>query len=268
LALDKVATAALESAETGSTHIGLGQFTSIVSDNGLMVGNPGAHLTTGNSLTIGLSYQALRRLVEKRGQKLSELRVGIVGVAGNICNVYAQMIADEAGSLTLVHREPLETSPKFQAAIRSVLENSEISLERIKASSSIDDLIDCDVVILGTNSSKQIILPEHLKRDALVVDISVPSNIHPSVFTARPDVECFQGGYARLPLGQRLTSGMVPVPHGEVFACMAETVTVGLLNYDGNFSYGALSKLKVLESLVMAREVGIELGSLKKMASF
>jgi predicted amino acid dehydrogenase len=268
VALDKVSRGVVAAFDAGSTHVGLGQFTSIVTDNGLLATNPGVNLTTGNSLTIGLSYQALKRLLGKRGQKLSDLRVGIVGVAGNICNVYAQMVADEAGSLTLVHREPIEKSPKFQAAVRSVLSNSGLSQERVLASCSIEDLADCDVVILGTNSSKQIILPEHLRKNALVVDISVPSNIHPSVFTERPDVECFQGGYARLPLGQRLTSPMVPAPNGEVFACMAETVTVGLLNYTGNLSYGPLSKIKVLESLVMAKEAGIELGSLKKMASF
>jgi predicted amino acid dehydrogenase len=61
---------------------------------------------------------------------------------------------------------------------------------------------------------------------------------------------------------------MIPTPNGEVFGCMAETVTVGLLNYAGDFSYGPLSKIKVLESLVMAKEVGIELGSLKKMEGF
>lgn len=265
VAYKKVVQGVLDSMNAGSSHVGLGQYTSIVTNNGSLARSAGVSLTTGNSLTIGLAYQALKQLLAKRGQRLSDLVVGIVGVAGNICNVYAQMVADEAGAITLIHRQPMEESPKFRSAIQSVLDHSEISLHRIKTSCSVEDLSSCDVVILGTNTTKQIILPEHLKKNALVLDISVPSNIHPSVMTERPDVECFQAGYARLPMGQQLTSLMVPTPNGEIFGCMAETVTVGLLNYAGDFSYGALSKNKVLQSLVMAKEVGIELGSLKKM---
>jgi acetylornithine/succinyldiaminopimelate/putrescine aminotransferase/predicted amino acid dehydrogenase len=268
VALDRVTRGVLDAARSGSTHVGLGQYTSIVTDNGLLVGNRGIHVTTGNSLTIGLSYQALERLLAERGQRLEDLRVGLVGVAGNICNVYAQLVAGEAAGVTLIHREPLEKSPRFQAAVRAVLDHSGISPDRIRPSCSVDDLRECDVVILGTNTSQQMIRPEHLKRNALVVDISVPSNIHPSVFTGRPDVECFQGGYAHLPRGQRITSPIVPAPEGEVFACMTETIVVGLLAYDGHFSYGALNKARVLESLAMARQVGVELGSLKRIASF
>jgi predicted amino acid dehydrogenase len=110
--------------------------------------------------------------------------------------------------------------------------------------------------------------PEHLKKDALVLDISVPSNVHPSVFSERADVECVQGGFARLPLGQKLDDcALVFAPEGEIFACMAETLTLGLLNHPESFSRGPLSKERILRITRMARDAGIELGSVKRFSA-
>ena len=253
----------------GLSHVGLGQYTSIVTDSGTLLSlRPEWNVTTGNSLTVGFAYEALEDVLARKGWKLRDLHVGIVGIAGNICNTYAQLVADHARELTLVHREAIEVSPRFQRAVRSVLENSTIEPARVHSSSSMKDLSGCDVVILGTNSSQPLLRPEHLARDAVVLDISVPSNVDPAVYETRPDVECLQGGYARLPLGQQCESRLVPAPDGQIFACMAETVTLALANYRGCFSYGPLSKSGVLEIVEMAKRAGITIGSLKRTASF
>lgn len=264
-ALQKVREAVAIAQARGARHIGLGQYTSIVTDNGLLVPTADSAVTTGNSLTVGLSLKALKKLLKKRGQSLGDLHVGIVGAAGNICNVYAQIIGDYVREMTLVHRESFEQSPKFQAAVREILWNSKMDASQIHKTSDLSALINCDAVVLGTNSTRQMLLPEHLKQNALVLDISVPSNVHPRVFKERPDVECVQGGYAKLPLGQRFENPLFPMPEGEVFACMAETLTLGLLNFPESFSRGPLSKERILRIVRMAREVGIDLGSIKRM---
>lgn len=264
-ALEKVRKAVAASHERGATHVGLGQYTSIVSDNGLLIPTDGPRVTTGNSLTVGLCLKALKKLVKARGQDFSRMRVGVVGVAGNICNVYTQVIADYVGALTLIHRVPLEKSPKFRAAVKDILWNSRIDKERIKTDCDLAALADCDAVVLGTNSTLPLLMPEHLKKDALVLDISVPSNIHPRVFAERPDVECVLGGYAQLPLGQRLDTPLFPTPDGQIFACTAETVTLGLLDHPESFSLGPLSKEKILRITRMAKDVGIDLGSVKRV---
>ncbi|MCC7441122.1 MAG: aminotransferase class III-fold pyridoxal phosphate-dependent enzyme [Bdellovibrionales bacterium] len=254
--------------EEGATHLGLGQYTSIVSDNGLLLSlDRQWNVTTGNSLTAGFALRSLEQALERRGRRLDDCRVGIVGVAGNICNTLAQLVADRASALTVVHRESLKVSPKFQRAVAEVVKNSRLSLDAIHATSDLADLNACDAVILGTNSSRQLLLPEHLKNGAVVLDISVPSNIHPSVFELRPDVDCFQGGYARMPLGQKLGSRFVPIAEGEIFACMAETLATALDGHQGRLSFGPLSKASVLDALAMADRVGIGLGSLKRTAA-
>ena len=263
---EKVLLAAKRAKSDGASYIGLGQFTSIVTENGRMLeGLRGPRITTGNSLTVGLGFQALTRILAERGRSLSDCHVGIVGAAGNICNVYAQLVGDQAGFMTLVHREAYEKSQKFRQAVDSILGHTAIDSKRVRVTSELSDLKDCDVVIAGTNSTRQPIRAEHLKPGALVLDISVPSNIHASVLQQPAGIECFQGGYARLPLGQKLFSDMVPAADGEIFACMAETVTMGLLGMTEHFSIGALSKAKVHEALKCADQVGITLGRLKRM---
>jgi len=176
--------------------------------------------------------------------------------------VLAQLLADDVRELTAIHREPFATSERFQKAVAGLVEHSRLPRERIHPTCELSALIDCDVVVIGTNSTGKLVLPEHLKQNAVVLDISVPSNVSPAVFAERPDVACFAGGLAKLPLGQKLSSpeGLLPVPDGQVFACMAETITLGLLNYPGCFSFGPLTKAKVVQILDMANRVGIELG--------
>jgi predicted amino acid dehydrogenase len=98
--------------------------------------------------------------------------------------------------------------------------------------------------------------------NAVVLDISVPSNLDPSIHSTRPDVRVYLGGLATLPPGQRLATHTMPIPVGESYACLAETITLGLHRKLEPFSFGPLKKQQVLEIAESAREVGIGLGSL------
>jgi predicted amino acid dehydrogenase len=255
--------------DSRATHVGLGQFTSIVSENGLLLrntaGQTDARITTGNSLTAGFAYEALVRALAQRGKNIADVRIGIVGANGNICNVLAQLIGDHASALTLVHRESLQESAKFREAVQNIIDHSAIDASRIRATNDPALLTDCDAVILGTNSTQKILKPEFLKKSAIVLDLSVPTNIDPRVFMERADVECFQGGLAQLPFGQMIDTPWIPTPKGETFACIAETLTTALLEINEDFSLGPITKERVLLSLEMAKQVGIELGSLRPL---
>ena len=231
-------------------------------------GQTEARITTGNSLTAGFAFQALLRALASQGKSLSEVRVGIVGANGNICNVLAQLIGDHASALTLVHRESLQESAKFREAVQKIIDGSSIDPARIRATNDPALLVDCDAVILGTNTTQKILKPNCLKKSAIVLDLSVPTNVDPSVFIERADVECFQGGLAALPFGQMIDTPWIPTPRGETFACIAETLTTALLDYEGDFSLGAITKEKVIQALEMAKQVGIELGSLRPLYKY
>lgn len=85
----------------GVELIGLGQYTSILTANGRKVSVPGIPVTTGNTLTVHLSIQAVLNSLEKRGKKTSEITVGIIGAGGNISSVCAEYFSHIANKVLL-----------------------------------------------------------------------------------------------------------------------------------------------------------------------
>lgn len=235
----------------GADLLGLGQYTSIVTESGLMLRDESISITSGNSLTAGLAYLAIKKLIQERGKDLKKVHIGVIGAGGNICNALTHVLADDVAEMTLVFRNQ-ERLPS-ESAIRG---------PRVNLTTEIKDLIHCDAIVLGTNTSEYLLYPEHLKKDAVVVDISVPSNVHPSVLETRKDVTCIQGGLAKLPLEQDLETDWMPLPRGQIYACLAETIVLGLSGHTSHYSLGPISKPQVLDILNRAESVGVTLGAL------
>lgn len=244
---------------SGSQLTGLGQYTSIVTEGGTLLSTGGLGITTGNSLTAAYAIEGIHQALAQRGQSLADLKVAIIGATGNVCNIMAQIIADEAQELHLFYAN--------ETAQEHILKNSLISKQQIKCFHEVDAVKECDVVLIGTNTAKTIIYPQHLKENAIVLDISVPTNIDRSVFKERSDVQCFMGGLAKMPMQQSLDLKSFPTPKGEVFACMAETMALGLNNRFAHYSMGPLTKKQVLESKQLAELAGFTVGSLKRNPS-
>jgi hypothetical protein len=119
---------------------------------------------------------------------------------------------------------------------------TQLHTHSIKTTTSIshDTLADCDVLLIGTNSSKTLIDPHMLKRNAILLDISVPSNLPEDLSCVRSDVEAFVGGYMRLPLGQQVDAMVFKRDYskdekseefeksGGTYACLSEALVLGL----------------------------------------
>lgn len=261
-ALEEVRSAVTLAGRRGCALAGLGQYTSIVSSNGLLVSEYGPSITTGNSLTAGFAFETLRRALRERGRALEECRVGVVGAAGNICNVLAQLIGDHAAAMTLIHRRGDDAARRMELARTRILQGSAIDAAAVRVSDDVGALIDCEAIVLGTSTTDVLITSDILKWGAVILDISVPSNIDPAVFTERPDVAAYHGSLARLPERQALATGWMPLPTGQIYACLAETITLGLSGREGHYSLGALKKGQVVEILELAERVGVEMGGL------
>lgn len=82
--------------------VGLGQYTSILTQNGKTIPNAGVTLTSGNSYTTWLGVQALQETTLQRKQDLRTQTVAIVGAAGNIGSVYARIMVRFSGKVWLV----------------------------------------------------------------------------------------------------------------------------------------------------------------------
>ncbi|MBF0410500.1 MAG: aminotransferase class III-fold pyridoxal phosphate-dependent enzyme [Candidatus Riflebacteria bacterium] len=99
----KLVKRALEVArDAGCRMAGFGQFTSIITRNCLELSVPPVAFTSGNSLTIGMSLNALNEALSKKGKKLENVRTAVLGAGGNIGATFSQLIADRAERLVLI----------------------------------------------------------------------------------------------------------------------------------------------------------------------
>ena len=95
-------------ANTGCTVVGLGGHTSIVSDNCRRIVDDRLTITSGNSLTVAAAYEACRLAARRLGLDLNAARMAVVGAAGNVGAVLAEIAADEVGQILLLGRQRAE----------------------------------------------------------------------------------------------------------------------------------------------------------------
>lgn len=286
--------------ELGATTVGLGQFTSIVSGNGLYLNSQGMNLTTGNAFTISLTVQSALRSAEDKNVKLAEATVALIGAAGNIMSVATSLMADHVGKIIMLHHSPLETSLKFQQTTRRILDEiagssieskvvrvvrenwfektdllTFLALPQVKevfiATSDMNEIKNADVVLCGASASSGFLSLDSFKQDAVVVDVAVPPSIKPEMInqieTDRPDLTYHMGGVAQIPQGQSVDFIVFPLAENECYACMAETFALGFSGQKNFLNIGDLSKDIVMEVQNIAKNVGFTLGSVKKKSS-
>lgn len=282
--------------ELGATTVGLGQFTSIVSGNGLYLDPRGMNLTTGNAYTISLTVQAALRSVEEKGKDLSSSTVALIGAAGNIMSVASSIMADKVGKVILIHHSPLEASSKFQETVKRILNDMTNSTATSKVVSVVKDnwnektdlinfmnlpavkevlvatadlttIANADVVLSGTSSSAGFLTLDLFKQDAVIVDIAVPPTIKKDLLDQialkRPDLIYHLGGIAQFPQDQSLGLYLFPLGKNESYACMAETFSIGFSGKKNFLNIGDLNKDIVLEVEGLALEAGFILGNNK-----
>lgn len=87
---------------SGITKIGLGQYTSIIMQNGKAISNSKIRLTTGNGFTSYAVIQKIKEAIRKRNNRSTKL--GIIGAGGNIARVLSTMLLDKVDELVLIGR--------------------------------------------------------------------------------------------------------------------------------------------------------------------
>ncbi len=89
-------------AEFGANRLGLGAFTSIVTNGGSAVAGRGVPVTSGNTLTTVSGVTALERAARRVGIDPASAHVVVIGASGAIGRLASLMLARRAGQLTLV----------------------------------------------------------------------------------------------------------------------------------------------------------------------
>lgn len=255
--MEKIEDSVAMARDEGCRVLGLGAYTSIMSGNCQRVKTNGIALTSGNSLTVGMGILALKRSAASMKIDLSQARLGVLGATGNIATTYAVMMAPDVAELVLIVRDP--HSPRLQ----TVAEQIRAAAPDTKVTVAVDlaALKDCSLIVTASNAPEPLIHSEHLGSGPVIIcDISVPSDVAPDVKQERPEVVVIHGGVVRLPHNDDFVIAGLPLEKGHVYACMAETLLMGLEGIDQHGSYGPVKPEGVRAALAMAEKHGFELG--------
>lgn len=247
--------AAIEAVERGAQVVGLGAYTSIVTDNGNLLGDVGALITTGNAFTASSAVAALVQLGAE-DRDIGVTRCAVVGAAGNIGRATTLLLAEQVGALVLSGnpKHPERSQQKLHdlaidvirhlrsyrgsapagrlagaiqdsaerddgALLASLVESGNIEF----AATTTQALQQAPLVVVATSSPGSVVEAEDPLFGAIICDVSQPPNVSHSVSEARPDLKVVAGGLVRLP-GDRDLNIDFGLPAGVTYACTAETL--------------------------------------------
>jgi fatty aldehyde-generating acyl-ACP reductase len=227
--------------ELGAGILGLGAFTSVVGDGGITLSKrlPQLAITTGNSYTVATAIEGAKTAGEMMGYHLPETRVAVVGATGSIGATCAELLAREVSEVALVGRdlgrlEALAARLKPQSRAQIGL-FTDVAL----------GLRNADIIITVTSAVDAVILPEHIKRGAVVCDVARPRDVSVRVARERDDVLVIEGGMVAVPGQMRQPKPDKPdsefsfgFPPGTAYACMSETMMLALEGRYENFTLG------------------------------
>ncbi|MBI4615710.1 MAG: aminotransferase class III-fold pyridoxal phosphate-dependent enzyme [Planctomycetes bacterium] len=291
----------------GSGLVGLGGYTSILTGQGTHISEDRLGITSGNAMTVAMGVEALKETAAEMGIDLAGSTLGAVGATGNICSLYAQMMAEEVPRIVLVGRPQMESRVRnvaseiyfecfkilrrepdvphrgvtgvlarthtYRRVSEAYLEFDRVGpriaegMERelggdspIRIETEPDALVGCNLIVTASSTPEPVIYPRHLgPGPRLICDLAVPEDTAPEVLSERPDVRVIRGGIVRLPGGRGIALAGVPLEPDCVFACMAETLVLGLSRTTEHFSWGRVTKRHVERIGDMARYHGFTL---------
>lgn len=248
----------------GAGIMGLGALTSVVGDGGITIAKSlNIAVTTGNSYTVATAVEGAVRGAELMGTPMKEATVAIVGAAGSIGRTCALMLAPEAGKIVLVGRHIDRLEPVARE-IEAIPGHAAVTVTDAIA----EGLKDADVVVTVTSAADAVILPEHLKRGAVVCDVARPRDVSVRVAKERNDVLIIEGGLVSVP-GPNLDFGFdFGFPPKTAYACMSETMMLALDAAEtgkyASFTLGkevSVSQAKTMQRL--AKKHGFRLGGFR-----
>ncbi|MBX3062235.1 MAG: shikimate dehydrogenase [Anaerolineae bacterium] len=238
---DKLVACGHKADKLGARILGLGAFTSVVGDAGRTIADRlEMPVTTGDSYTIYMAVEAVRKAAEVMEIPLRGATAAVVGATGAIGSVCAQLLAGDVAELILIGRR--------DEAIQAVREKCEGRGASLRAGTDMNMIYDADLILTVTSAIDAVIYPEHLKPGAVVCDVARPRDVSKLVADRRDDVLVIEGGMVEVPgpVDFHFDFGFPP---GKSYACMAETMALALEGRYEDYSVG--KELTIEQALEM-----------------
>ena len=212
---------------------------------------PWSHITTGNALTAGMAFAAVRRAADTHNLLLSEAQVAIVGARGSVAGLCARLMAREHPSRLILIGNPGRESP----GLTSLGNELRSATTQVEITNDISILQHCDIVITATSAARPIIDSQLIKAGTIICDIARPPDTS-SALRHRSDINFIEGGKVELPdptlrFGAGNLNGL---PSGVIFACLAETILLALEGETRDHSVGYDFSLSEVDKMLRLAE--------------
>lgn len=221
----------------GAQILGLGAYTSVVGDAGLTIARSlDLPVTTGDAFTVSIAVQAVAEAARVMEIPLRSAPAAVVGAAGAIGRVCAELLAGQVGSLLLIGRDEHKL-----AELRERLQPR--ASAELSTSTRMDALAGSQLILTVTSALHDVIRPEFLRSGSVVCDVARPRDVSAMVAAARDDILVIDGGMVDVPgpVDFHFNFGFPP---GKAYACMAETMILAL---EGRFEDYTVGKNILLE---------------------
>lgn len=197
----------------------LGAFTTSVTKGGVWLTEQKEYMgfvNHGDSYTAAVTCQAVRKALNLFEKKSSDLTLAIVGAYGVIGEALSKILVPQFSNSILIGRKKYKFK-KLEKILKGKFKTT-TDLETQKA----------DIIITATSHPKALLNSDHLKKNAIVVDVSQPPNLLKEVCQNRPDIFRIDGGYVNFI--KELQIPLPGIPDGKLFACIAEVIMQALEN--------------------------------------
>lgn len=242
----------------GANMVGLGALTASVTRGGQRLSErTDIGVTNGNAFTAFMTLEGIKKLLPFCQER--DPQIALVGASGSVGSCLAQLVVKQrlVSRVTLVARHQGRLDALCAEAGKLAPD------VHIHATNDMSQVRNADLVVLLTSSTETLLRSEHLKPNAIVLDDTQPRNTDPALLQERPDVLIVDGGLVSMPKMQLQKS--IGLPTGYAYACLAETMLLGMTGYQQHFSIGnpTLEQVEYVAGLApQYRHLGFGLGPL------
>ncbi|MBZ9712123.1 semialdehyde dehydrogenase [Deinococcus multiflagellatus] len=227
----------------GAKTVGLGALTAPATAGGMALRHrTDVGITNGNAFTAAMTFLGAERLLSLCP---SNATIALVGASGSVGSCLTQLLARRTAQPLLLVARNEERLRTLQATLPAGRSQITTDMTRVR---------EADLVILLTSATDAVLRSEHLKEGAVVLDDTQPRNTRPELLQERPDIRVVDGGLVSVPGVQR--KGFIGLPQGVAYACLAETLLLGLSGQQGHFSLGWPSVEQAEHMLALAARFG------------
>lgn len=204
------------------------------------------NITTGNTFTAAIAIEGAKKAMDLAGMNKDNIKMAIVGAAGVIGEAVTKYFNEKDYNLILSERE-LERFERLKPYLKG---NNYVLTDKIS------DIIEADIIVTATSHPEALIVPEYLKKNAIVVDVAEPSDVVEDIEERRPDVISIDGGRVKWDrIDVKFNLGL---PKNVGFACMTEGI-MQALEEDKNDYIGSVDMNHLEETVKWASKWGFSI---------